>query len=214
MQKPRKLVDSEKRRRKGDIVRKVGKTGVDIQRGVCYTSSNDWQESAESPASGACPSADFQGPPKSESKYMRTDLAKIEPYKLHWLYNETRRQLERYATRAEEQVDVQAAVDFARWVQMSGLIGLFKDHPQPEPWPVDGQALDELVRTIIMDCGDFLKGNTPGFVRVCQIEAVNRKLDLIAGQMAKLSPPSEETATAGTTAIAPPALLVIQGGGQ
>lgn len=182
------------------------KKAVDTAAPVCHTGRNDWRESAASPASGARQSADFHGAPESESKHLHFDSTQ-----LHWLWNETRRQLERYATRAGEQVDVQAAMDFARWIQFSGLIKLFKDNRQDEPRKVDGDAIDELVRNLIMDCGDYLKGNTPGFVRVSQVESVSHKLDLIAAQLARISPPAGETAAAGT---APPALRVIEGGGH
>ena len=73
----------------------------------------------------------------------------------------------------------------------------------------DGELIDGLVRNLVMDCGDYLKLNTPGFVRVCHVEAIDRKLDLIAAQLAQLSPPDKETATAGSSA---PVLQVIQGG--
>ncbi len=103
-------------------------------------------------------------------------------------------------------------MDFAHWVQFSGLVRLFKENPQGEPFQVDGELIDSMVRNLVMDCGDYLKLNTPGFVRVCHIEAVDRKLDLIAGQLAKLAPPVTETAEMGSRAS--PALQVIQGGVQ
>jgi hypothetical protein len=184
---------------------KPRKKAVDVGRRICYSVGDGSRESAENPAQGACEPVDFQGSPESESKRLHFDSTQ-----LHWLWNETRRQLERYATRADEGVDLQAAMDFARWIQFSGLIRLFRDNPQSEPWKVDGELIDRLVRTLIMDCGEFLKLNTPGFVRVSQIEAVSHKLDLMASQLAKLSPPVfPETAEAGT---APPALQVISGG--
>jgi hypothetical protein len=46
-------------------------------------------------------------------------------------------------------------MDFARWIQFSGLIKLFKDNPQSEPLKVDGELIDKLVRDLIMDCGDW-----------------------------------------------------------
>jgi len=187
--------------------RKARKIVLDSQKAVCYTVSNDGRESAESPvAIGARLSVDFQGPPESESKRLHFDSIQ-----LHWLWNETRRRVEQLATRADEGVDIQPAMDFARWLQFSGLIKLFKDNPQSEPLKVDGELIDKRVRDLIMDCGDYLKLNTPGFVRVCQIEAVNQKLDLLAAQVAKLSPPVTETAKAGCSS---PALQVIQGGVQ
>ena len=186
---------------------KLIKTVLDSRKAVCYTVSNDGREFAESPvALGARLSVDFQGPPESESKQLHFDSTQ-----LHWLWNETRRQLQRYATRADEGVEIQAAMDFAHWVQFSGLIKIFKDNPQPDPLPVDGKLIDKLVRDLVMDCGDYLKLNTPGFVRVSQIELVNRKLDLLAGQLSKLSPPlTDNTVSVGNPAD--PVLHVIQGG--
>ena len=194
---------------------KPRKTVLDSQKPVCYNVSNAGEIVAASqvdrgPDQNLIPAANgFHGSPKSESKHLQTDSVKCEPYKLHWLWNETRRQLQRYATRADEGVEIQAAMDFARWIEFSGLIKLFKYNPQPEPWKVDWLLIDSLVRNLVMDCGDYLKLNTPGFVRVSQLEAVNTKLDILAAQVARLSPPAMETATARTV---PPALQVIQGG--
>jgi hypothetical protein len=186
---------------------KPRKIKIDGPPGACYTVGNTAGQPQynDSPEPGWKAGERTPRHPESESK--RT--LHFDSAQLHWLWNETRLRLKLLATRADEGVDVQAAMDFAHWIQFSGLIKLFKDNPQSEPLKVDGELIGKLVRDLVMDCGDFLKLNTPGFVRVCQIEAVNHKLDLIAAQLGKLSPPATETATAGAS---PPALQVIQGG--
>lgn len=191
--------------------RKPKKKSVDAKRAFGYSLDAAGERVATSqvgrgPGPNLFPAAGSHGSQESESKQLHFDSTQ-----LHWLWNETRLRLNQLATRADEGVDVQPAMDFARWIQFSGLIKLFKDNPQSEPVKVDGELIDKLVRDLVMDCGDYLKLNTPGFVRVCQIEAVNHKLDLIAAQLAKVSPPATETATVGTTA---PALQVIQGGAE
>ena len=183
------------------------KINVDGASGPCYTVSHTAGQPQynDSPEPGWKAGERTPRHPESESKrILHFDLAQ-----LHWLWNETRLRLKQLATRADEGVDIQPAMDFARWVQFSGLIKLFKDNPQNEPLKVDGELIDKLVRDLVMDCGDYLKLNTPGFVRVSQVEEVNRKLDLIAAQLGKLSPSVTETALAEAT---PPALQVIQGG--
>lgn len=154
-------------------------------------------------------SNDFQGPPKSESAFVCPDF---DDSNMHWLWRETVSKLEVYRQRVRERQDVQAASEFARWVQFSGLIKLFTNSAQPEPRRVDGPFLEKLVKDVLWDCGEaFRKQGTPFSLNVSQAERINAKLDLIAGQLSKISPPITVN-TASADEDSEPALRVISGG--
>jgi len=190
---------------------KTEKNGLDIPARVCYAACNDWRESAESPAKGACQSTDFHGPPESDSTRMQTDSSALEPHKVHWLWKETVARLRRLDARAREGKSVDEANDFARWVRMSGLLWVFEAFKAAPPLEVSADAVRALLTEIACDCEAHWKNEPRGpWVEKSELESINQKLDLIAGQLVKLSPPvNQETAAAGT---APPALRVIEGG--
>ena len=191
--------------------RKPKKTVLDSRKAVCYTVSNDGRESAESPvALGARPSVDFQGLPESESKHLQTDSTKIEPHKLHWLWKETVSRLRRLDARAREGKFVDEASEFARWVKFSGLLWVFTAFQAPPPLEVSPKEVERLITEILFDCEAHWKNEPRGpWVEKSELESINHKLDLVASQLSKLSPPVTETASAVQIL---PALRVIQGG--
>jgi hypothetical protein len=114
-------------------------------------------------------------------------LVKCDSVDLHWLYRETMLRLSVLAERCREGVDVSAASEFARFVQGSGLIKLFRSNPQAEPFEVDGAKVEKAVRDLLWDCGERLRRALPGMVEASALERVHHKLDLIAGQLIKIS---------------------------
>lgn len=131
---------------------------------------------------------------------------------LHWLWNETTNKLVAYRQRVREHRDVQAAMEFARWVQFSGLIELFSTNAQDGPQRVDGGGVALHVKELIWECGEaFRNQSAPFCLSVSEAERLNAKLDLIAGQLSKITPPlTANTANAGDHLE--PVLRVIQGG--
>jgi len=110
----------------------------------------------------------------------------FEPHRLHWLYRETLSRLERYERAVAAQSKVDAAVEFARYVRMSGLVDFFKSCPQGEPFVVDGKKIQTVAANLEMACCDLWRKGEVKETRDTQLEDIGHKLDLIAGRLAKI----------------------------
>jgi len=110
--------------------------------------------------------------------------------------------------RAIEGKDLHAAKEFCSYLQWSGILKLLRSNCQPEPLPVDGVLIgwkcDQLL-SVVND--QFRQATKVVSLELSQLEAIDHKLDLIAGRIAQLSPPIIETTEAVSTA-----LHVIEGG--
>jgi hypothetical protein len=106
---------------------------------------------------------------------------------LHWLWKETMNRLDIYRRRVDEGKDLDAAREFCQYVLWSQLVKLFKEHPAPEPLKVDGALLEwtaqELQRTVQ---DRWRREDHKPQVHQTKLEAINEKLDLIAGRLAQL----------------------------
>ena len=113
-----------------------------------------------------------------------------DPVNLHWMWRETGDRLRVMHTRVREGQDVLAASEFARWLRMSGILTIFRDNPQSEPLEVDERKIVKQIDDLLWDCGERLKRDQPGYVGLGVVERVERKLDLIAGELIRLARPS------------------------
>lgn len=172
----------------------------------------------------ACPAlvpneskSDPHGNPGShKSETMCDSIAKqpaFDHVAAHVLFKHTRNRLHTLLCRVCEGKCVDEASEFARWVRMSGVLDVLRAFEFQSEIPGDlvvlPEAVDKLCGEIIFECEQFWKRNPRGpWVSLSELEAVNRKLDRIAAQVNRLSPPQTvETAVAGG-----PALHVIEGG--
>jgi hypothetical protein len=188
------------------------KLPVDNKHRVRYSKTNaERLESGESPLTGASRLSDSQGPPESESAKMLSDSIIIEPHRRYWLWKETAERLRRLDARAREGKSVDEASEFARWVQFSGLMHLFKMWAAPEPLKVSAEEIQQLINDVKYDCELHWKNSSRGpWVPLSELEAISQKLDRIAAKVATLSPPG--TATVSADEGSTPALRVFEGG--
>lgn len=134
----------------------------------------------------------------------------LDAVTLFTIARETSSRIETLHARAREGKDIQAAKDFASYVQWSGLLKLIQVQTAnlPEALKFDGELLawkhKELLSTVHSQSKTLSKVVS---IEYAQLEAVNHKLDLIAAHVSKLSPPIAETSEVGS-----PALHVIAGG--
>jgi hypothetical protein len=191
----------------------VVKKPIDISDVSCYH-SRSIEESAESPE---CPGTErvsilplqvtqrpADNPPGSGME--------IDSYKLHRFWWHTANKLSALDRRVREGKDLDYAREFAVFVLNSGMVDIFEAHACAEPFKVDGAFIrwkTKELQTMVQDIWATKK--TPP-VQSCTLDAINHKLDLIAGQVAKLSPPKNETTDADNCFL--PALHVIRGGVQ
>jgi len=119
------------------------------------------------------------GPPESEGTLMQSDSKELQAHHVNWLWRETKGRLELLDKRAREGKQVDEASEFARWVRFSGLRYVFEAFDESS-W----RTLDKLVVQTLDDCAAYWKREPQGpWVSLSELEAVNQKLDRIAGEL-------------------------------
>jgi hypothetical protein len=97
--------------------------------------------------------------------------------------------------RAREGKSVDEAAEFARWLTASGLVKLFGGEAKAD--------VRELATATLFDCESYWRNQGQGpWVAKSELEAVNAKLDNLAGLVASLAP----------SGWSRPALAVVEGG--
>jgi hypothetical protein len=112
----------------------------------------------------------------------------VEPHTFHVMWSHTMLALRVYQNRVNDGKDLEAASDFARWLRQIGLVRLFEAHPQPEPLPVDGVAMDAAVSALLDGCAEHWKRGTPRIVDASEIEKLNYKVDVLANALREFLP--------------------------
>jgi len=105
---------------------------------------------------------------------------------MHWLWRETNSRLDRYSASVREGRELDAAAAFCRYLTFSGICALLEENAAPEPLTVDGALIrwkaNDLEKEV---CNQWRLGKVPE-TRETQLEVIHHKLDLIAGQLAKI----------------------------
>jgi len=133
---------------------------------------------------------------------------RMERHRLHAMWSHTMRFLDSLKTRVNEGKDIQAASEFARWIQTAGVVAMFEDNPQPSPLLVDGYATRRACVDVLQTCADQWRNGAPRIVALAKVEELSLKVDVLAHAVAQLLP---ERARAEVTASPlPPALLLLE----
>ncbi len=131
---------------------------------------------------------DLQGDVFCQDVGQTTVLSTVD---YHWLYRETVNQLDRYGKAVAQGSALSEALNFTRYLLWSGITKVLEAHARPEPLKVDGAYVrwkaEELQRAVQER---FKMNKTAPNVALSELESINHKLDLIAGHISKLSPPS------------------------
>lgn len=155
------------------------KPTVDASARICYSLSNgalNSRDAAESPdVSARPPVKDFQGPPKSESNGMLSDLTTL------WkIWSETDRRLDSLAQCVREGVQVEEASNFSRWLRFSGLLALLQPYEQEVPLPIRATELRRKCEDLIYECGEWYRlherSNKPRDAYVSQSKLAGSKM--------------------------------------
>jgi len=124
---------------------------------------------------------------------------------LHWLYKETINRLDLLARRVSEGKCLDESLEFANYVEWSGIVRMMEQNAEPEPLKIDGAFLrwkcDELKHAVRQR---YQSKDGKYKIEKSELEAISHKLDLIAGYVSKLP------AVAGQPTL--PQLRVIEGG--
>jgi len=135
----------------------------------------------------------------------------LDKVNLHIIWRETDNRVEVLHSRVREGKDVLAASEFARWLQFSGVLKLLVE--QPFPLPCRAAELRNKVEKLVAACGEWFALHERSNIQPHppspspELERINAQLASLTAAVSNLSPPSSETAAAGS-----PALHVIAGG--
>ena len=112
----------------------------------------------------------------------------MQTHEIWWCWNETKNRLETFHRRVQEGRDVQAAVDFARFIQQCGLIKLFEEHSQPEPLKIDGAFIRWKAEELERCCTErFRTNSSEPTLTAAYLQSLHEKIDLMAGYLSKLT---------------------------
>jgi len=106
----------------------------------------------------------------------------------HWLYLQTCDRLAVHEKRVREGKGLDAALEFAQYVQWSGIVKILTAHSRPEPLKVDGPHLKWMVGQLEELVRAHWKNEKVPVVELTELERINHKLDLIAGHMGRMIP--------------------------
>ena len=104
---------------------------------------------------------------------------------LTWAHHETRSRLEDLSKRVREGKDLRFAAEFASYVLWSGWIRFFEDEQAPKISGPEIQAAAEKLQADVREFYIFHKKEPE--VALSEIVAINRKMDIVAGQLASNS---------------------------
>lgn len=103
-------------------------------------------------------------------------------------YRETMNKLSSYSKCVSEGRDLVAASEFARWLNFSGFLELFKVNPQAEPFKVDGGFMQWTVDQLLEQCNErFRTGNADPNFKASEWQSMHEKIDKMAGYLSRLS---------------------------
>ena len=93
-----------------------------------------------------------------------------------------------FTKRANEGKDLYAAKDFCSFIQWSGILTLLEQNASlGDPLPVDGKALrQDVERLAMLVCDKFRENSKTVTLEMSALESIHHKLDLIAGQVARI----------------------------
>ena|ERR1700722_20092407 len=82
-----------------------------------------------------------------------------ELHNLHWLWKETVNRLDSLARDVREAKNVAEASNFARWLQFSGILMLFRNNPSTtKHLEVDESVVRKKIDDLIYECGELFRG--------------------------------------------------------
>jgi len=138
-------------------------------------------------------------PPKSSSAgrnhgiqlHDSESLMHPDNVQLYVLCRETGNRIASLRRAVDEGHRLDEAANFARYVLFSGICTLLQQFPQGEPLPCDGHLLQHQANELLRAAQDrYRTGDTTAKLDWSYLDAINRKLDLIAGQVARFPPPN------------------------
>lgn len=111
-------------------------------------------------------------------------LCTIEPHDLVWMFNETSKRIAAFETLVREGKELTAALGFAQFVFWSGLLELFERHHVR--LGINAPLLRHRVKELQDNVRDRFKGKNQPMPQVAmsELQAINHKLDVIAGWIA------------------------------
>jgi len=128
---------------------------------------------------------------------------------IYKLARETSNRIDVLQERVSEGQDLQAAKEFCSYLRWSGIIRLIRSFEPVGQLTIDTAHIEwKFEQLESLTHGQSRQPSKVVSLQMSQLQAMNHKLDLIAGHVAKISPPAIETVDPGQ----PSGLRVIEGG--
>jgi hypothetical protein len=100
------------------------------------------------------------------------------------IYREAVNKIDTYSQRVKQGQDAQAALEFGGFILWSGIIPLCREIATDSHPKIDGSHLQWLAEELQRDARERLSfPGKPAKIDATQLEAINRKLDVIAAQI-------------------------------
>jgi len=119
--------------------------------------------------------------------------ASIDKVQAHVLWRATDTRLDVLAARVREGVDVDAASEFSRWLQNSGVLPLLAQCEAGLPLPCRARELTEKTERLVSACGEWFADHERSNIKPeptvprSQLESINEQLRNINAQLGELS---------------------------
>jgi hypothetical protein len=111
-----------------------------------------------------------------------------EQVNIYGLFLHTTAKLKTLRERVREGSDLDAALDFANYVNLVRLDKVLEPHNRKGAFGVDGKLVREMANELLVAVRDqFTSGKFAEKPHTSNLEEINRKLDLIAGHSAQMS---------------------------
>ncbi len=108
---------------------------------------------------------------------------------MHVLYAQTVSRLELLGRRVRENVDVVAASEFVRYLEMAGVLKLLDGHTSAFPLEVNPKHVRKLCGDLLSECGDRMQGgkSLPVSMHKSELEILHERFDALERQMERIA---------------------------
>jgi hypothetical protein len=119
----------------------------------------------------------------------------------YWLFNETRNKLDSLAARVREGKDLDAALEFSRYVTNSRLCDLLDENAAKGPLPCNGKVIRRKAESLTQKVQlRFATRDTKPHVEISELEEINRKLGELSAAVSGHSTRGQVVAFSGEPA--------------
>jgi hypothetical protein len=104
----------------------------------------------------------------------------MEPFQVYKLYRATASEVRRFGALVREGKELDQALWFCNWLDWAGVVDILKSYQELSAGEIDAHLLAHSVKELQSNVREWYVGRKKPVIHLAEIEAINRKLDLIA----------------------------------